>query len=187
TPPEASPATASLAALYLNSITARHGANLTHLLLSHHWTLGADEIGQLVRGCPNLTQLGVSMYDDNISLMRLLLPFLTKLVACRVLMDPASPALVQQLEAMEVQHHEVGMGLDLVGAQFDKFRWVGVGRLCFEVGRVISEMVVGEDGAEFERKRRVVKGVPYDVVKDIAIWKMDSHEIDEYPLTMLGK
>ncbi|KAL9095371.1 MAG: hypothetical protein Q9165_002242 [Trypethelium subeluteriae] len=187
TPPEASPATASLAAPYLNSITARHGANLTHLLLSHHWTLGADEIGQLVRGCPNLTQLGISMHDDNVSLLRLLIPFLTKLVACRMLMDPASPSLVQQLESIDVHHHEVGMGLDMAKDHFERFRWVGVGRLCFEVGQLISETVVGEDGVQFERKRRVVKGVPYDVVKDIAIWKMDSHEIDEYPLPKAWK
>ncbi|KAI9687947.1 MAG: hypothetical protein M1822_002029 [Bathelium mastoideum] len=183
TPPERTSETlvsASLIAPYLNSITEFHGASLRHLLLSHHWILGADEISQLVRGCPNLTQLGVTLHEDNFGLMRLLIPFLTKLTACRMLMNPTDPSFIQRLEAMDVQQHEMGMGLDTAMSQFDTIKWIGVGRLNFEAGRVITEVVIGEDGKEVQRKRRLVRCVPHDTVKDVAIWKMDSHGVEDY-------
>ena len=179
TPPEAC-AVASLVTPYLDCLTQRHGHSLKHLLLSHHWTFGADEISQLVRNCPNLTQLGLTLQEDNFSLMRLLIPFLKKLYACRMLMNPADPAFVQKLEVIDTKQHELGMGLDTVGAQFDTIKWVGVGRLNFELGRVILETVIGEDGLEVERKRRLVKYVDYETIKDVAIWKMDSHEVEDY-------
>lgn len=185
TPPERncdSIITASLVAPYLNAIAASHGASLTRLLLSHHWVLGADEISQLVRGCPNLEQLGLPIQEDNLSFIRLLLPFLNKLYVCRVLKNPADPSFVQKLEDIDTELHELGIGLDAVGSQFDKMRWVGIGRMNFEFGRVITETIEGDDGMETVRNRRLIKSVPYETVKEIAIWKMDSHEVEEYHL-----
>ena len=183
TPPGRSPealAAASLVTPYLNSITQQSGHSLKHLLLSHHWTLGADEIGQLVRGCPNLTQLGISLHENNFTLMRLLLPFLRKLYACRLLMNPADPGFVQKLEALDAEEHELAMGYDLVGNHFDTLKWVGVGRLNFEIGREFLESITNEDDMEIDKRRRTVRCVGHDAVKDVAIWKMDSQDIVQY-------
>ena len=183
TPPERScdsHPSASAMVPYLNALTSSHGATLTHLLLSHHWVLGAEEITQLVRSCPNLTQLGIAMQEDNSNLIRLLIPFLIKLYACRVLMNPSDPSFVQKLEGVEASDHEMNMGLDTAASHFEALRWVGIGRLNFEFGRVITETIEGENGVKTARNRRLVKAVPYETVKDIAIWRMDTHDVEEY-------
>ncbi|KAI9711813.1 MAG: hypothetical protein M1820_001958 [Bogoriella megaspora] len=180
TPPELRPneatITAGLAGSYMNNIIQYHGSNLKHLLLSHYWSLGTEDITRLVRGCPNLTQLGMALLEDNFNLLRILLPFLLKIEVVRMLMNPTNPTFVQKLEAMDDRLHEMIMGCDIVGSHFDGLKWVGVGKLIFRLGKVITEKVPDENGRLVERKRRIVKTMGPEAVKDVEIWSMDSVE-----------
>ncbi|KAL1952847.1 hypothetical protein VTO42DRAFT_4103 [Malbranchea cinnamomea] len=78
-------AIAALRDPYIQMITTYHGARLRHLLLPSRWALPPSAIGRLVRACPNLEQLALAPEISAFETMSLLMPFLRKLRAVRLL------------------------------------------------------------------------------------------------------
>ncbi|KAJ5497080.1 hypothetical protein N7463_009067 [Penicillium fimorum] len=78
-------ATASLRDLYLSHITTSHGATLRHLLLPSKWPLSTGMVARLVHSCPNLEQLALATEFSSMDSLGLLIPFLRKLKALRLL------------------------------------------------------------------------------------------------------
>ncbi|PYH90625.1 hypothetical protein BO71DRAFT_387281 [Aspergillus ellipticus CBS 707.79] len=81
---------ASIRDLYLNNITLNHAATLRHLLLPARWPLSASAVARLVHASPQLEQLGFATEFNDMESLGLLLPFLRKLVALRLLV-PTGP------------------------------------------------------------------------------------------------
>lgn len=85
-------AISSIRDLYLSHITTNHGATLRHLLLPSKWPLSTGMIARLVHSCPNLEQLALATEFNSMDTLGLLIPFLRKLKALRLLIPPASVA-----------------------------------------------------------------------------------------------
>jgi hypothetical protein len=69
-------------------IITSNGATLRHLVLPSRWPLSTLLIARLVRACPNLEQLAMAPEVSAMESFRLLLPFLRKLTAMRILIAP---------------------------------------------------------------------------------------------------
>lgn len=76
---------------HINTITTVHGPKLRHLLLPSRWALPAPMIARLVHSCPNLEQLALATDLSSFDTLGLLIPFLRKLAAIRLLI-PTGPA-----------------------------------------------------------------------------------------------
>lgn len=70
---------------YLENISKFQGPTLRHLLLMPQWRLSTEDLAKLVRSCPNLEQLGLGLEMSTYTMLRLLIPFLPKLYAIRLL------------------------------------------------------------------------------------------------------
>ena len=161
---------------YLNAITKNHGKTLRHLLLMPHWRLSSDDIALIVRHCPNLEQLGVGVEFNNFLNMRLLVPFLSKLTALRVLDNPDDTAFSQKMKELDdSRRHEEKIGNDPKGAEWI-LRWMGLGDLLFEIGRPRDSMSADE-GNEENRYRRPVWKRPLSAANHIEIFGLDSLDI----------
>ena len=77
---------------YLANVTMNHGASLRHLLLSSKWPLSTNMIARLVHSCPNLEQLSLATDFASTDSLDMLVPFLRKLVALRLLVPAGAPA-----------------------------------------------------------------------------------------------
>jgi hypothetical protein len=75
---------------YLSHITTKHGATLRHLLLPSKWPLSTGMVARLVHSCPNLEQLALATEFTSMDSLGLLIPFLRKLKALRLLIPPSS-------------------------------------------------------------------------------------------------
>lgn len=75
---------------YINMVIAAHGPRLRHLLLPSRWSLPASMIARLVRACPNLEQFALATDMSSFETLSLLIPFLQKLRAIRLLI-PTGP------------------------------------------------------------------------------------------------
>lgn len=71
--------------MYIQMLTTNHGPRLKHLLLPSKWSLSTSSIARLVRSCPNLEQLAFATEFPSFETLSLLLPFLKKLTALRIL------------------------------------------------------------------------------------------------------
>jgi hypothetical protein len=175
----------SLRDLYLNNIISNHGATLKHLLLPDRWPLPNKLVANLFNACPNITQLAIALeLKDGFGGMRMLLPFLKKIRAVRVLMPSASPESHECAKRFEClanvgdDEHDEHIGRELAGDDFPHLRYVGMGRKFWEISRSSYEKkVVNEHGEEETVLRRKVKRVERDAVKDVEIWKMDSMDV----------
>lgn len=176
TPASASNSTAntSLGRDYIEVLSTNHGQSLRHLLLAAQWRLGADDIAKLVRSCPNLEQLGLGIEKTDYDLARLLLPFLPKLFALRVLDNPESSTFSQEVKAHGDEAHENKMAKILCKQEHRGLRWVGICDMAFRVGKLLPLGDVANGEALFTR---TVKRVSLDIVQDIEIWGLDSLEI----------
>ncbi|KAF4761224.1 hypothetical protein HAV15_008075 [Penicillium sp. str.  len=83
-------AIANVRDLYLSHITTNHGATLRHLLLPSKWPLSTGMIARLVHSCPNLEQLALATEFSSMESLGLLIPFLRKLKAIRLLIPQSS-------------------------------------------------------------------------------------------------
>ncbi|KAJ5782722.1 hypothetical protein N7457_004496 [Penicillium paradoxum] len=83
-------ATTSLRDVYLSHITTNHGATLRHLLLPSKWPLSSGMVARLVHSCPNLEQVALATEFSCLESLGLLIPFLRKLKALRLLIPPSS-------------------------------------------------------------------------------------------------
>jgi hypothetical protein len=73
---------------YFHTILTNHGATLRHLVLPSRWPLSTKALARLVQACPNLEQLSMAPEVSTLEVCGLLLPFLSKLKAMRLLVCP---------------------------------------------------------------------------------------------------
>jgi len=179
TPPANEYEGASLGKEYMHIITTNHGATLRNLLLSDQWAIEADQMAHLVRSCPNLEQLGIALGGTSPEIFRMLVPFLPKLYAIRLLAndwllnDPrASTINCLEPEASETIRHE--MGREAYKTDCKKLTWVGVGDRVMKMGKEIE--VGNEETGELEWIREITVKTKEDV-RHVRIWSMDSLEI----------
>ncbi|TKA53626.1 hypothetical protein B0A49_11975 [Cryomyces minteri] len=160
---------------YLHAITSKQGSTMRHLLLSDQWSLSAEDLSLLVRSCPNLSQLGLAVEMNNPHFLRLLIPFLPKLFALRLLnhRNTWNADTDMDLVAADDDAHICGIGRDSWQAGYRNLKWIGVGERVFELGNVCQ--MEGERG-EIE-SRRQVRRVSLSAVKHVEIWKLDAMEI----------
>lgn len=162
----------SLGRDYLRALTTHHGSTLKHLLLSNQWPLSEIDLTNLIRSCPNLTQLGMVLGFPNHEILRLLMPFLPKLYALRILKDESNTASGEEPFVPDEKMLAI-MGRDLYVAQNFTVRWVGVGEVILRCGGAF-EHVYADGSTEMRRK---VELVDPKLVKEVEIWRLDTLDI----------
>lgn len=160
----------SLGKDYLFALTRSHGMTLRRLLLSDKWALTTDELGDLIRFCPNLEQLGLAIDTAEHRTLRLLVPFLPKLTAIRILNNDW---LCQHFKIVSHEQRLTGMQRDLWKTGCEHIKWIGIGDEVFKAGEVYQ----GYDASGQLEMRREVVSVSQEEVQDIDIWGMDKLEI----------
>ncbi|KAL8724381.1 MAG: hypothetical protein Q9181_006852 [Wetmoreana brouardii] len=160
---------------HLEAITRNHGSTLRHLLLPPQWRLTSDNIALVVRNCPNLEQIAFGADFDRFPNLRLLMPFLPKLFAMRLLDNPDNSGFRDKMHELDDGRHEAKIGGASSACEWSKLRWMELADLVFEVGRV--ELVEEPDNPGKMRYRRKVWKRDREAVKDIEIWKMDSLDV----------
>lgn len=160
---------------YLEAITKNHGKTLRHLLLMPQWRLSPDDIALIVRQCPNLEQLGLGVEYANFMNLRLLVPFLSRLTAIRLLDNPDDKAFADKMKelANERSHEQQIEGVS--NHQEWKIKWMGIGDLLFEVGKM--ELQFGPEDGPKGAWRRSVWRRPLEAAKQVEIFGMDSLEV----------
>lgn len=184
----------SLRDMYLDAICTNHGATLRHLIFPSRWPLSPLQAARLFRSCPRLTQLSMGMDAKTFPQLRILVPFLKHLWAVRIVtpLEPGpgpSSCGKPDLQGLEDAMHEGIMGTELAAAgEFLELKYVGRGEKVWEVGGFYEEMSVveipgsggegqePEYGEEMVRKRRL-KRITLNDVKDVEIWKMDTQDV----------
>lgn len=84
--------TLNLQESHLNALITNHSATLRHLLLPSRWALSANTIYRLVHACPQLEQLAFAADVNSLDVLGILLPFLRKLAALRILIPTGNGA-----------------------------------------------------------------------------------------------
>ena len=125
TPPVDTTAVVRLGKDYLDNIITFHGPNLRHLLLLPQWRLSAYNLARLVRGCPNLEQLGLGTETPDYNMLRLLLPFLPKLYAVRILDNVDDSAVTEHGTILGDGRHEEVIGDELWKPEYEKVSRLG--------------------------------------------------------------
>ncbi|KAI1608268.1 hypothetical protein EDD37DRAFT_187978 [Exophiala viscosa] len=213
-PGEPSPSTSSgtptpttiLRDLYLDGICGVCGPTLKHLILPARWCLPAPLTAKLVRSCPNLTQLSASIECDDMGVLRLIFPFLSKLWAIRVLQPKlegedgekrvaAFNSFISRPDCMHESKLEGALSQRGPAGgvpDFPALRYIGLGHKIWEIGGVFEEVVqtpISQGGAigshtpvpetsreEIVYKRRIRRIDEKDVAH-VEIWNMDSTDI----------
>ena len=161
---------------YLSAIASVHGPTLKYLLLLPQWRLTEDDIALLVRACPNLEQLALGADFETFSHLRLLIPFLSKLSAVRILANPDDPTFLDKMHEMDC----MGLHLEKIGEETANSQWsnlrfleLGADDLIFEIGTRYKLESTDQKGSW----RRPVKRVDRCRVEHLSIWEMDSLDI----------
>ena len=112
-PPSGSNTLSPLGKDYLESIYKYHGPSLRRLLLMPQWRLSSEDLARLVRHCPNLEQVGLGLEVSNFEMLKLLLPFLPKLFAIRILDNVHDSTLTDSLNRVGLDCQEESLGDDI--------------------------------------------------------------------------
>ena len=172
--PEASPPDIDATALgkqYLYALTRHHGSSLKHLLLSDQWLLDHEDLGDLVRYCPNLEQLGLAVHQpSHLDTVRLLLPFLPKLKALRLL---GSEGLMIRCNEQPAGKELESMGIWVEKMHAPQLSWMGIGDTIFKINGTIE---VPQEGGTIQ-KLRDVKETTWEDAKKVEIWGLDVLDI----------
>lgn len=174
--PSSDAAVISLKDEYLDAVIKHHGSTLRHLLLTPCWRLNSDEIAFIVRHCPNLEQLGIGVEFCDFPNLRLLVPFLPKLTAFRILDNPDDSAFSEKMKALdEIGGHEEKLSTATQSSDWS-IKWMGLGDLLFEIGELEEHVVESEQGPLKVSKRRVWKR-PLSAAQHVEIFGLDSLEV----------
>ena len=148
--------------IFLDAIVTNHSATLRHLMLPHWWPLPRSWITKLFRTCPNITQLSLATECEPLEAMSILVPFLRKLWAIRVRCPGSVEPYENEMEKDLAEHFD-----------FPELRYfalqdkVGLGKLVWEFGGIYEK-----DGM----RKRTMKLISCEDVKDVEIWKMARRE-----------
>ncbi len=164
----------SLGKEYIEVLSTNHGPSLRHLLLAAQWRLDSDDIAKLFRSCPNLEQLGLGVEKSDSDLFRVLIQFLPRLSAIRILDNPESSTVGQELKAAP-HSHERKLALHTSKRELARLRWVGWADMVFSLGRLVPSGERAESGEPLYT--RSAKKVPLETVRHVEIWGLDSLEI----------
>lgn len=196
----------SLRDLYMDNICNFCGPTLKHLILPSRWPLPQTTLARLIRSAPNLTQLSTAMLCIDMHVTRMLMPFLGKLYAIRLLSPTQEGAegrkILSNFESfvnVDDAHHVEKLSAELAGSSsdggqsdFPRLRYIGLGHKVWLVGGVVEELVKvpldggagtddqvqGGDGwVEEVKYRQRVTRITEEDVKDVEIWKMDSLDV----------
>ncbi|KAI4204541.1 MAG: hypothetical protein LQ350_001091 [Teloschistes chrysophthalmus] len=160
---------------HIEAITQNHGQTLRHLLLPPQWRLTSDNIALIVRNCPNLEQLAFGADFDKFSNLRLLVPFLPKIFALRLLDNPDNSAFRDKMHEVDDGRHEQMIGSSTSAREGSKIRWMELADLLFEIGKV--EPMEDPDNPGKMSYRRSVRKRHREAVEDVDIWKLDSYKV----------
>ena len=165
----------SLGKEYLDVVCKNHGPTLRHLLLKPQWRLSSEDLARLVRSCPNLEQLGIGVEFAELNILCLLIPFLPKLSAIRILDDPHNGAFAEALKQWDDAFCESNMGPELAKEEYKQLRWLGLGDMVFEIKGLVWPDKIDENGEKIVM--RDVKRASRKDVQHVEIWSMDSMEV----------
>lgn len=174
--PPSDAATINLKEEYLSVIIKHHGPTLRHLLLSPYWRLTLDEIALIVRHCPNLEQLAIGVESCIFFRWRLLVPFLSKLTAVRLLDHPDDPNFLNQMKELEEDESYAEQLGSATQSSDWSVKWMGFGDALFEFGKMEEHFVESEEGPVKVGRRRVWKR-PISAGQYVEIFGLDSYEI----------
>ena len=164
--------TMALGHQYLHAITRHHGSTLKHLLFSDQWAFGQDDIRDIIRFCPNLEQLGLAIDTfEDLSTIRLLIPFLPRLHSIRFLPNEVMEHFVRDV-AVEDQFALLGEELEKAGARHVSY--LGFGDRIMHAGK----SYVDDNG----QWRKDVTLCRFEDVEHIEIWGLDRLDISLDPL-----
>ncbi|QIW96604.1 hypothetical protein AMS68_002122 [Peltaster fructicola] len=155
---------------YLYVLTRKHGATLKHLLMCDQWALSQQEIGDVVRLCPQLTQLAVALDGPAFEVFRIIVQFLQNLEAIRIFENDAFRA---HRDVMSGQEKLLFMGRDFYRLDMHKIRYVGAGREIFEL--LGNREYVHADGTT--EMIRDMRELTLEEVQHVEIWGMDKFDI----------
>ena len=159
-----------LKAGYIDAFTKHHGETLRHLLLPPQWRLNTNDIALIVRRCPNLEQLGIGVEYGEFHVLRLLVPFLPRLRALRILASPDDCTFADKMKQLDAEGlHEEKIGAEPTLKDSSFLIYVGLGDIIFKLDSRKSDTCV-EGG-------RKVQKMSYDDVKHVEIWALDSADI----------
>lgn len=158
---------------YIEAIIKNHGPTLRHLLLMPCWRLTSDEIAVIVRHCPNLEQLGIGVEFCDFPNLRLLVPFLPRLTAFRILDNPDDAAFSDKMKELDENgHHQERIGTSTQSSDWS-IKWLALGDLLFEIGDLEEHLVDSDEGPIKVSRRRVWKR-PFSAVQHVEIFGLDS-------------
>ncbi|KAL8773983.1 MAG: hypothetical protein Q9194_004173 [Teloschistes cf. exilis] len=160
---------------HIEAITQNHGQTLRHLLLPPQWRLTSDNIALIVRNCPNLEQLAFGAEFDKFSNLRLLVPFLPKIFALRLLDNPDNSGFRDKMHEVDDGRHEEMIGSSTSAREGSKIRWMELADLLFEIGKV--EPMEDPNNPGKMSYRRSVRKRDREAVEDVDIWKLDSYKV----------
>lgn len=144
-------------------IIASNGATLRNLVLPSRWPLSTSLIARLVRACPNLEQVAMAPEVSAMESFQLLIPFLRRLTAMRILIAPGerssgvqtvslrgnSPApfiTLSELADLDVRLHiEKISAISADRDTHSNLKIVGLGHRGFELGE-FYQVPVSEAG-----------------------------------------
>nr|OQO32609.1 hypothetical protein B0A51_00173 [Rachicladosporium sp. CCFEE 5018] len=158
----------SIGASYISALTQSHGSTLRHLLLSNKWPISSNQLSSLVRSCPNLTQLGFALGFSSTMTVRLLIPFLPKLYALRILDN-------EQLRRNDAnvtdEERKIAMGRDMAEIEMSSLRWIGVGDIVYEAVGML------DDPESPCGMRREIVNVNREKVEGVEIWGLATGDL----------
>ncbi|PGH03567.1 hypothetical protein GX51_03993 [Blastomyces parvus] len=144
---------------FIQEITSGLGSSLRHLLLPSRWTVTPQLIARLVRACPQLEQLALATEMSSMETLSLLLPFLRKLVALRLLIPTPysasdsngacdinerqtpeiNPRTIAEVVDMDDRIHNEAMGVTLADMEvFGTLKIIGLGWKAWELGELYT-------------------------------------------------
>lgn len=196
----------SLRDLYMDNICNVCGPTLKHLILPSRWPLNQTSLARLIRSAPNLTQLSTALMCTDMHVTRMLMPFLGKLYAIRLLIPTQEGVEGNKIRCdfekfvntdderyMKKFSEELGGTTSSGGkTDFPRLRYVGIGHKVWLVGGIIGEtamdpvdpddtppggQISGHEPREEIKYRRRVTRISESDVRDVEIWKMDSLDV----------
>lgn len=166
-------AVANLCSSYIDTICLEQRQHMRNLLLFPQWKLSSDHLTRLVRYCPNLEELGLSVEPPTMDVINYLAPHLPKLTTLRILSAPDFADMGDNLPAV-TEWYELRVGAAAWNKKNATLRWVGVGDLTFEVLKG-QDREVDVDGVK--QMARSVRRVPLSRVRQLDVWARDVLEI----------
>lgn len=165
TPAESPPHHGTLGKDYVYALTRYHGSTLRHLLMSDQWLLDDEDIGEIVRHCPNLEQLAFAASSPGLGSLHLLIPSLSRLQSVRFI---GTEAVRNEEFALDRLNHRLGK----TGAK--SLRYVGLGDRVMKLGGSFQD--------PHGNWTTDVKEVQFDDVKHVEIWGLDNLDIGADPV-----